>query len=337
VLAELEELFPRGTVSTMRAAVGTSSTPGMDGWRTAPAITATADASTGAVGPGGFPEVDDQQQYLYTGAPIALTADAEVLSAMRADADLRAAFDDTGIVLLTPSVDGPIEVTLPDGRVEPGSAVSHRFVPTYATRLLITEARADALGVDLVPITTLVHLDAAITAGQRDGIEDLVAEGGRSLVTSGEAILDVQWSSPPAGPTPAQLELLLAGVALALSMFVVGVSLALAAAESKDERDVLTIAGAPPAALARSAGARAWLLAVIGGLMAVPVGFLPVVVFTYASGVRVFGDRPPLVFPTRTVLLLVLVVPAAVALASWAASATAQRLRPVRVSTAVFE
>jgi hypothetical protein len=125
---------------------------------------------------------------------------------------------------------------------------------------------------------------------------------------------------------------------LVFSLFVVGVSLALAAAESKDERDILTIAGAPPGTLARSAGARAWLLAVIGTAMAVPVGYLPVIVFAWASD-RDDGSIAsfPLVFPTRTVLLLVLAVPLVVAGVSWASSATAQRLRPVRVSTAVFD
>src|SRR5690606_17242125 len=108
---------------------------------------------------------------------------------------------------------------------------------------------------------------------------------------------------PPSGPTALQLELALTGLALVFCLFVVGTSLALAAAESKDERDVLTVAGAPPQLLARMAGARAWLLAGIGGLMAVPVGFLPVIVFTAA----ISEDRStpyPLVFPVRTVALL---------------------------------
>jgi hypothetical protein len=133
------------------------------------------------------------------------------------------------------------------------------------------------------------------------------------------------------------VELILSGIALVFSLFVVGVSLALAAAESKDERDILTIAGAPPAALARSAGARAWLLAAIGGALAVPVGFLPVVVFSYASHDQLVDERFPLVFPGRTVLMLLVAVPAIVCAVSFASSATAQRLRPVRVSTATFE
>jgi ABC-type lipoprotein release transport system permease subunit len=153
--------------------------------------------------------------------------------------------------------------------------------------------------------------------------------------------VSIQRSSPDRGPSPFQLELILSGVALVFSLFVVGVSLALAAAESKDERDILTIAGAPPGLLARMAGARAWLLAVLGAAMAVPVGFLPVIVFAKAQGQRSssggYATDFPLVFPTRTVLLLVVVVPLTVSLVSWLSSASAQRLRPLRVSTATFE
>ena len=81
-------------------------------------------------------------------------------------------------------------------------------------------------------------------------------------------------------------------------------------------------------------------MAVLGAAMAVPVGFLPVVVFAWARATtsrRHVDDAFPLVFPTRTVLLLVVAVPLVVALVSWVSSATAQRLRPVRVSTATFE
>lgn len=54
------------------------------------------------------------------------------------------------------------------------------------------------------------------------------------------------------GPTPLQVELVLAGVALVLSMLVVRASLALAAAESRDERDVLTVVDVSPGALTRA-------------------------------------------------------------------------------------
>jgi ABC-type lipoprotein release transport system permease subunit len=181
----------------------------------------------------------------------------------------------------------------------------------------------------------------ALTETQRGDLEDVQHDLQSGPGGAVSEWVGLEWSSPEAGPSPFQLELILSGVALVFSLFVVGVSLALAAAESKDERDILTIAGAPPGTLARSAGARAWLLAVLGAAMAVPVGFLPVIVFARAQSQ---GRQPgyldegfPLVFPTRTVLLLVVVVPLVVCAVAWFSSATAQRFRPVRVSTAVFE
>jgi hypothetical protein len=67
-------------------------------------------------------------------------------------------------------------------------------------------------------------------------------------------------------------------------------------------------------------------------VLAVPAGFLPIVVYTQADE----GDLP-LIFPGRTALLLLVVVPTIVGAVALASSATAQRFRPVRVSTATFE
>jgi hypothetical protein len=212
-------------------------------------------------------------------------------------------------------------------------AATSRHLLAHST-VLISPERADELGLATGVFASVFEADGPLTREQRYDLEDL------SYVLNGSPngpFTELSWSSPRSGPTPFQVELLLAAGALVFSLFVVGVSLALAAAESKDERDVLTIAGAPPGALARSAGARAWLLAGIGGAMAVPVGFLPVVVFSRAGGRDRFADGFPLVFPGRTVLLLLVVVPTLVALVAWTASATAQRTRPVRVSTATFE
>jgi len=280
----------------------------------------------------------------------AIVADGPVLDALRVDDEVRDALADTGVVVLTSrftglGVDGDVTVGLPDGRTVPGVAIPFEYTPGYVSSILMTEEVADDLGLDLQPIAALFDALEPLTAGQRGDLEDLQYDIQDVQMVEGRAqaqvFTSIQWDSADSGPTPFQVELILSGVALVFSLFVVGVSLALAAAESKDERDVLTIAGAPPSSLARSAGARAWLLAIIGAAMAVPVGFLPVVVFAKAqerdrSG-GVFNDTFPLVFPSRTVLLIVIAVPAIVAVVSFGASGIAQRLRPVRVSTATFE
>lgn len=271
---------------------------------------------------------------VYAVSQDAVIADPAMLDALRASGELRDTLDEVGVVVLTEEESGPVSLRAPDGRVVEGRAVNHRYVLGYFSSLLLTEERATELGLSIAPIATLVRADHDLTSDERGALEDLQWDVQDS---HGVSYTSMEWNYPRSGPSPLQLELILTGLALVFSLFVVGVSLALAAAESKDERDVLTTAGAPPAALARSAAVRAWLLAGIGGAMAIPVGFLPVVVFANAASADTFSDRFPLIFPTRTALLLLALVPVVVAAVSWAGSASAQRLRPVRVSTATFE
>lgn len=283
------------------------------------------------------------------GGPVwdrALIADDALLDALRAGDDVRDGLADTGLVVLTPvgngfSIEGDALVTPPGGNALAGVVVAHRYTPGYLSSVLLTEDIARQLHLDVVRLATMFETPDAITAAQRGELEDLQYDAQETVPVGPDGAQDAhtsfQYPDSDSGPSPFQLELILTGVALVFSLFVVGVSLALAAAESKDERDVLTIAGAPPGTLARSAGARAWLLAIIGTAMAIPVGFLPVVVFAFASDREAGITSFPLVFPTRTVLLLVLAVPLVVSGVSWASSATSQRLRPVRVSTATFE
>ena len=67
--------------------------------------------------------------------------------------------------------------------------------------------------------------------------------------------------------------LIILGGMLLLTVIVVGVGMALWAAEGKDERDALVSIGASPSVLARVVGIKAWLLAFVGGVIAVPLGF----------------------------------------------------------------
>jgi putative ABC transport system permease protein len=261
---------------------------------------------------------------------VPVLADEALLDALEIDDGVRRRLDEAGVVLLD---DGHAQdrVTLPDGRVERlTSIVSDRTLgETWGA--LVNPSQAAELGLD-TPAAGLVYVaDEPLTAAQADEIafmrDDWLDAGGDS---ASYLSLSVRW--PESGPTPVQVELILAGIALLFAVLVVGASLALAAAESRDERDVLTVAGVAPGMLARAAGAKAWLLAGIGVAMAVPVGLLPVAVFAAAD-----DGAARFVVPWRAVGLLALALPAIVAAMALAASATAQRLRPVRVSTAVFD
>lgn len=263
-------------------------------------------------------------------------ADPPVADTMGLDDRARKALRDGAVVI--PLEDASTSVLhAPDGTTTPVvfTDPEHRLDITYPD-VLMSPATAARLGLEIVPGAYLYRNTTDLTEEERNRLEnvgqDFVDNQAVPSPIGTEAYLSVRFHDPSNALSPFQLELILSGVALLFALFVVGASLALAAAESKDERDVLTVAGAPPRVLARSAGARAVLLAGIGGVLAVPIGFLPVVVFASAN-----EGGFPAVFPTTTVALLVLAVPMLVGLASYVVSAAAQRLRPVRVSTGVFD
>jgi hypothetical protein len=284
-------------------------------------------------------DLDADDPFLW--ASRAYIADDAVLDAVRADGEVRSALRENGAVLLSPKSDGrEVIIRAPNLREVPVRVVRHPYQLGYDGRLLVTPAFAADVGARVGPAGSLLVFPEPLDDEDRDGLEDLGSDLERAFSGDAEAEGYVQlvWEHDDGRPTALQLELLLTGVALIFCLFVVGVSLALAAAEGKDERDILTIAGAQPAMVARSAGARAWLMATLGAAMAVPIGFLPVVVVSWASRQNPNSASAfPIVFPSRTVGLLVVVVPLVVCGVAWAVSSTAQRIRPVRISTATFE
>ena len=116
--------------------------------------------------------------------------------------------------------------------------------------------------------------------------------------------------------------------AVLLSLLVVAIGLSLAAAEGRDDRDVLTVVGATPASLRRQAAARAAVLASTGIMLGVPTGFVPAwVLYRITSSDNGFTDVS-IRFPWLVVVALVLAVPTVVAGVAWAGSGIAQRFRP---------
>jgi putative ABC transport system permease protein len=125
---------------------------------------------------------------------------------------------------------------------------------------------------------------------------------------------------------------ILDGLALVFTGFVIIVGLALAAAETREEVEVLTAVGASPSTLRRLAAAKAALLAGAGVALAVPTGLIPVwVVRNASSGSNRF------VIPWASLALLVLVLPAVLALLTLAGSTVLSRLRPMTASTMVTD
>ena len=262
--------------------------------------------------------------------PVPLLADEATLAALDLGDGVAAALAEHGLVALRPLA-GVETVTLPDGsqrRLVVADA-AHSAGPHWP--VLASPALAEDLGLEPAPAALALVAGTALTDDQVADVRALEEDWQLDHARS-PSWLDIWVHQPPTGPTPAQIEAVLSGVALVVAAFVVAAGLALAAADARDERDVLTVVGAGPGALARAAGARASLLAGLGALMAVPLGLLPVAVY-----VAVDDGSMPLVVPWRTVGLVGVALPVALAAAAVATSAAALRLRPVRVSTAVFD
>ena len=113
---------------------------------------------------------------------------------------------------------------------------------------------------------------------------------------------------------------------LLLVTVIVSIGLALWAAEGRVERDQLIAVGAPPAALARMAGARAWIISTTGGVIAIPLGW--VMLWTI---LRAADKSSP--FPTLTAVMVSVAIPLVVAGGAVVASRVAQAARPVTGST----
>ncbi len=235
-----------------------------------------------------------------------------------------------GTVLAPPVVEllEPLAV-----RVVPGDGLALGSVAP----MIVTPERAARLGLELTAGLTVVRAPESLSGDQRANVQDAIEDqrdASSDGVRAGDTVVSVyeQMLRPAAGVDSRTLDAALTAAAFVLSLFVVGVSLALAAAETRDERDILAVVGAPPPVMRRTSGRKALFLTLLGAALAVPVGFLPVAVFIAA------GDADlPLVFPWRVVVLLVAAVPLLAAVLTTAASGLALRARPVRVSTMAFD
>ena len=127
----------------------------------------------------------------------------------------------------------------------------------------------------------------------------------------------------------ALIQLAVAVASLILVLAVVAIGLSLAAAESRDERDVLLAVGASPRTLRRVAATKAWVLTLGAAMVAVPVGYVTMFVIT-----RSIGDRDITApFPFAVAGALIVVIPALAWLVTLATSSVAQRFRPVTATT----
>lgn len=122
----------------------------------------------------------------------------------------------------------------------------------------------------------------------------------------------------PLNVNVAAIQTVVLAVAAVLSLLIVAVGLALIAAETRRDDALLAQVGAAPNTRRSLAAARAGTLTLLGGILAVPAGLLPIwglsATATTGIGAGVYG------FPIATVVAVVVVVPALAAAGAWLAT-----------------
>ena len=268
-------------------------------------------------------------------------ADDALVAAYRLDSAARTVLADDGAVIVADGVSGVATMVFGtsqpgDGDQQPDQRLDVRVVPAGTTDLrfgptmLITPQRAADIG--LVPVARVAVLRSpdALTTAQRDAIDAVIEDWNddHDIAQRVNATMHRDDDSLSAGGA----ERILAGVALVACLFIVATSLALAAAETRDERDVLSVIGASPATLGRTSVLKAWMLATLGGALAVPLGVAPVWVVQRAT-----SSTASFFMPWQTIAVVAVVVPVVAAAVTWVGSAISLAARPVRISTMALD
>ena len=274
----------------------------------------------------------------------------------------RESLERTGVLVNSPWFDldgyvdfgdpGAVTLSMESGDVELAVAVrdevrrrraddGYQFVGIYAPGdFLITEETALAAGFDIVTSGGFLRSDRTLTDDQRNRITELVF--GNSIAL-GEYYTDIPrmevagmtaWSPyldwPEHSSSETAVQGILVGVAFVLTLLVVAIGLALAAAEGVAERDVLVAVGGRPRMMRSMAAVKATVLTVTGLGLAVPFGLLP----TYAV---LRATDHAFHVPWLVLGALVVAVPLLAGAITWIVSAIGQAIRPVRISTLAFD
>ena len=203
--------------------------------------------------------------------------------------------------------------------------------------LMITEDTARRLGFDIVESGAIVRNDTPLTQDQRDALSRTFQ--GTAL---GEWYRDAAETATGAsgwwafledgqGPVPlAAIQGIVIAIVLALTLLVVAIGLALAATESRDERDILVAVGARPRTIRSLAGSKALIMTLTGVALAIPTGLIPTYAVTQAVD-------DPFQLPWLALAGLLLAIPLIAGATSWAASTLTQHFRPVQMSNFSFD
>jgi putative ABC transport system permease protein len=211
---------------------------------------------------------------------------------------------------------------------------------------LITPQAAQQLGLQIVDEATVVVSPTNLTDHQMSRLAAIAGAVGdfqafdrpttAPTTTPGAAQavqhIGVVFPSPKAKSSAPAIRLGIAAAALLFTLLVVAIGLGLSAAENRDERDILLAIGARPRTIRRTSAQKAGYLTLVGGILAVPTGLLPIAVVLRSLGT---ADTPPPPFAPdwTTIAIIVAAIPLTAAFSTGILAAIAQRSRPLQMST----
>jgi putative ABC transport system permease protein len=308
-------------------------------WTPRRAVTGTVNDNSNASG--GAPPLGAKRVFAQPVPDTIVVDDAPTLALIGLAPSDEAALQRAGVMVIPQpglrSSSSPT-VTIGEGATSTTVAAArptHRVRATAGVQALITPAEAQRLHAAMVPAGMVVTNPTAFNESQRASIDALTPSimfGNAPPDVAPNDITELLWAGPRStGISPDVVRQIILAVVVVIALIVLAMSLALSAAETRDERDVLVSLGATPRTMRGVAAWKATALAFTGAALAIPTGFIPVAVAYYAA-VRP-GDTARLAFPWSTALELLFIAPLIAAVVAGAGSAVAQRLRPTQMST----
>jgi len=269
--------------------------------------------------------------------PIATVTDPEVMRMLGLSARDRAALEKYGVITVIPVFDhnnhlaSTVQVQLGSPPQVMTAAVARDSGRAMGDGegFYITEAKARALGLPIENAGVIVRNPTPFTDSQKASL--LVQQ---ALFQNDPATQSafIAWEGASSGSvSPQTAREIILGIVIFLTLCVLAMALALSAAETRDERDILVSLGAKPSTMRAVSGWKSVALAVSGALLAIPTGFIPVWVVFHA--VRRGNEITHVAFPWLTVLQLVVAAPIIAGIVAYIGSAIAQAVKPTKMST----